>query len=121
MSSPVVRGPTSGDPAADGAQNSAPAANERRAYRSARRQKQAAETRALVVAAATTLFAERGWATTGMRDVAKAAGVSVETVYANFRSKSDLLLTAIDVGVAAASEPPVTTRSTMSQAIMRAA
>lgn len=71
----------------------------RRVYTSERRRRQAEETRALVVAAATALFGERGWSATGMRDVAKAAGVSVETVYANFRSKGDLLLAAIDVGV----------------------
>jgi len=52
-----------------------------------------------VLDAATRLFAEHGWAGTGMRDVARAAGVSVETVYANFGSKPDLLLAAIDVAV----------------------
>ena len=71
----------------------------RRAYQSARRQQQAVTTRAEVVDAALLLFAERGWAGTGMRDVAREAGVSVETVYANFRSKSDLLMAAINVGV----------------------
>jgi AcrR family transcriptional regulator len=34
-----------------------------------------------------------------MRDVAAAAGVSVETVYANFSSKAELLMAAIDVAV----------------------
>jgi AcrR family transcriptional regulator len=71
----------------------------RRPYSSARRRQQAEDTRASVVAAATALFGERGWSATGMRDVAKEAGVSVETVYSNFGSKSELLLTAIDVGV----------------------
>ena len=64
-----------------------------------RRQQQAAETRALVLEAATTLFAERGWAATGMRDIATQAGVAVQTVYAGFASKSDVLLAAIDAGV----------------------
>src|SRR5829696_4529614 len=72
----------------------------RRAYRSPRRQQQAAETRAAVLAAAVQLFGERGWAATGMREVARAAGVSVETVYAGFGSKSDLLLAALDVAPA---------------------
>ena len=75
------------------------AARAQRAYRSPRREQQAAETRAMVVAAAARLFGERGWAATGMRDVARAAGVSVETVYASFGSKSDLLLAAIDLAV----------------------
>jgi AcrR family transcriptional regulator len=82
-----------------------PAAGERRAYRSERRQAQAAQTRAQVVEAATGLFSERGWAGTGMRDVAERAGVAVETVYAHFRAKPDLLLTAIDVGVVGDTEP----------------
>jgi AcrR family transcriptional regulator len=77
----------------------------RRAYRSPRRQKQAAETRALVLSAASTLFGTQGWSATGMRDVAREAGVAVETVYANFRSKSELLMAAIDAGVVGDVEP----------------
>jgi len=80
-------------------------AKARRAYRSPRREQQAAETRSAVIAAAAQLFAERGWAATGMRDVATAAGVSIETVYANFKSKSDLLMAAVDVGVVGDAEP----------------
>lgn len=78
---------------------------QRRAYRSPRRQKQAAETRELVLTAAGTLFGTRGWSATGMRDVAREAGVAVETVYANFRSKTELLMAAIDVGVVGDLEP----------------
>jgi AcrR family transcriptional regulator len=81
------------------------AALARRAYRSPRREQQAAETRVMVVAAAARLFGERGWAATGMREVARAAGVSVETVYASFRSKGDLLLAAIDVAVVGDAAP----------------
>ncbi|NYJ05776.1 TetR/AcrR family transcriptional regulator [Petropleomorpha daqingensis] len=77
----------------------------RRAYRSPRRQQQAAETRAGVLAAATALFGTRGWSATGMRDVAREAGVAVETVYANFRSKTELLMAAIDVGVVGDADP----------------
>jgi AcrR family transcriptional regulator len=58
-----------------------------------------------VLAAATSLFADRGWAATGMRDIAGEAGVSVETVYASFGSKTELLLRAIDVGVVGDTEP----------------
>lgn len=71
----------------------------RRPYRSPRREQQAAETRDAVLTAATRLFAERGWSGTGMRDVAKEAGVAVETVYANFGSKGDLLMAANDAAV----------------------
>jgi len=76
-----------------------PAPRLRRAYTSPRRRQQAAETRAAVLAAAAALFSERGWAATGMREVARAAGVSVETVYASFGTKADLLMAAMDVAV----------------------
>lgn len=83
----------------------APREGRRPPYLSARRQQQAAQTRELVLAAATSLFADRGWSSTGMRDIAKAAGVAVETVYAGFGSKTELLLAAIDVGVVGDAEP----------------
>ena len=78
---------------------------ERRVYRSQRRRVQAAETRALILEAASRLFGERGWVATGMREVAREAGVSVETVYANFANKGDLLMAAIDVAVVGDAEP----------------
>lgn len=77
----------------------------RRRYRSPRRAQQAAETRSAVLAAAADLFAARGWAGTGMRDVAQAAGVSVETVYANFRSKGELFDATLDMLVVGDTEP----------------
>lgn len=81
------------------------ATSPRRAYRSPRREQQAAETRSMVASAAARLFGERGWAATGMREVARAAGVSVETVYASFRSKGDLLMAALDVAVVGDAAP----------------
>jgi AcrR family transcriptional regulator len=77
----------------------------RRAYRSPRRQQQATQTRATILEAATRLFGDKGWAATGMRDVAREAGVSVETVYSSFGSKKDLLMAAIDVAVVGDAEP----------------
>jgi len=71
----------------------------RRRYESPRRERHAAETRAAIVDAARRLFGERGWAGTGMRDVARAAGVAVETVYSNFGSKAEVLLAVIDVAI----------------------
>jgi AcrR family transcriptional regulator len=76
-----------------------------RPYRSARRAEQAAQTRAAVLASAASLFARRGWSAPGMRDVAREAGVAVETVYASFRSKVDLLIAAIDVEVVGDADP----------------
>lgn len=77
----------------------------RRVYRSPRRKQQAAETREQILSAASTLFGARGWSATGMRDVAREAGVAVETVYASFGSKTELLMAAIDVGVVGDDEP----------------
>jgi AcrR family transcriptional regulator len=60
---------------------------------------QADQTREAVLEAAIRLFAERGWVGTGMRDVARAAAVSVETVYATFGSKAHLLKAALEVAI----------------------
>lgn len=65
----------------------------------------AEDNRAAVLAAAADLFAHRGWSATGMRDVAKEASVSVETVYATAGSKGDLLLRVIDIGIVGDDEP----------------
>lgn len=70
-----------------------------RRYDSPMRARRAQETRAAVMAAAAELFATNGWAGTGMRDVAKAAGVATETVYSHFSSKRVLLQAVIDVAV----------------------
>ena len=70
-----------------------------RTYASPRRQKQAAETKAAVLNAARAMFSERGWAGTGMRDIASAAEVSVETVYSLFGSKPELFQAALDVAI----------------------
>src|SRR5688572_16913020 len=77
----------------------------RRRYRSPLREQRAGQTRTAVVEVATELFREKGWAATGMRDVARAAGVAIETVYANFRSKSDLLTACVDLAVVADADP----------------
>ncbi|MEE2035260.1 helix-turn-helix domain-containing protein [Rhodococcus chondri] len=79
--------------------------SESRRYRSPLRRMQAAQTRAGVLEVAVRLFAERGWAGTAMRDVARTAGVSVETVYATFGSKAQLLKAALDVAVVGDDEP----------------
>ncbi|MFN8127118.1 MAG: helix-turn-helix domain-containing protein [Candidatus Nanopelagicales bacterium] len=70
-----------------------------RDYHSPRRRMQAEQTRAAVLDAARRLFAERGWAGTSMRGVAKEAGVAMETVYAGFGSKGQLLAAVMDVAV----------------------
>jgi AcrR family transcriptional regulator len=76
-----------------------------RTYRSPRRALQAQQTRVAVLAACRALFAERGWAATGVRDIASAAEVSVETVYATLGGKVALLTAALDGAVAGDDEP----------------
>ena len=63
----------------------------RRPYRSTRRQEQAEETREKVLAAAATLFRERGYEGASIAAIAGAAGVSEETIYARFRNKRALV------------------------------
>lgn len=66
------------------------------AYRSERRQRQAQATRRDIVEAARRLFAERGYAATSMSDIARAADVAVQTIYASCGSKRDLVLALVD-------------------------
>jgi AcrR family transcriptional regulator len=71
----------------------------KRRYDSSRRREQARETRRRVLAAARDLFVERGYSATTMAEIARAADVSAETVYATFRNKPTLLHRAWDLAV----------------------
>lgn len=75
-----------------------------RPYRSSLREEQARRTRAAVLDAAGQCFAGVGWAATTMKDVARRAGVSVETVYAQ-GSKATLLLAVVDRTLVGDDEP----------------
>ena len=55
------------------------------------RQRQALQTRRLIVDAATKLFLERGYGVTTMEAIAAEAGVAVSTVYAIFKHKRAFL------------------------------
>jgi AcrR family transcriptional regulator len=63
----------------------------KRQYRSARRREQALETRLRILRAAHDLFVREGYGRTTIAEVARAAGVAVETIYAAYRNKSTLL------------------------------
>ncbi|MBV9792324.1 MAG: TetR family transcriptional regulator [Actinobacteria bacterium] len=76
-----------------------------RRYQSARRQQQARQTRARILAAATGQFLAAGYAGTTVKAVAAAAGVSVPTVEAAFGTKARLLKAAIDVATAGDDAP----------------
>ena len=75
-----------------------------RRYDSTLRRRLAEQNRRAILDAATTLFAERGWSV-AVRDIAVAAGTSLETVYAHFGSKAELLKQVLDVGVVGDDEP----------------
>jgi AcrR family transcriptional regulator len=63
----------------------------KRRYDARRRQEQARANELAVLQAASRLFLERGYGRTTLSAVAEQAGVSVETVYARFGSKTALL------------------------------
>jgi AcrR family transcriptional regulator len=71
-----------------------------RRYDSSRRQADAAERRRRVIDAAHRLFLENGFGATAIADIAREAGVSTPTVYAQFESKAGILARLIDVAVA---------------------
>ncbi|MFI5839050.1 TetR/AcrR family transcriptional regulator [Catenuloplanes sp. NPDC051500] len=60
-------------------------------YRSPRREDAAAATRAAILTAARDLFLERGYATVTVPEIAKAARVATQTVYASAGGKSGVL------------------------------
>jgi AcrR family transcriptional regulator len=67
-----------------------------RAYRSARRAEGAAQTRAGIIAAARTLLHDKGYAGTTVTEIARLAGVSVDTLYASIGRKPQLVLAVVD-------------------------
>jgi AcrR family transcriptional regulator len=71
----------------------------RRSYDSRRRRAQADETHAAIIRAARDLFIERGYGHTTLADVARAAGVSVETIHKSVGTKAVLLHKAWDITV----------------------
>lgn len=71
----------------------------KRRYDSSRRRAQALETRRHVVRTARDLFVERGYGRTTVADIAEAAGVAVETIYASVGRKPELLHLAWDITV----------------------
>lgn len=77
----------------------------KRRYDATRRRQQARQNQRRIIDAATSLFAAHGYAGTSLAGVAAAAGVAVQTVYAAFGTKVNLLARAIDVGLAGDDAP----------------
>jgi AcrR family transcriptional regulator len=71
----------------------------KRRYDSSRREEQARETRRRILRAAHDLFVSQGYGRTTIAEVARSAGVAVETVYAAYRNKPTLLHRVWDVTV----------------------
>ena len=76
-----------------------------RTYRSPRREQQAAATRRTVLRAARDLFTTKGYPDTTVAEVARRAGVSVDTLYASVGRKPQLLLAVHDTVLGGAGEP----------------
>ena len=71
----------------------------KRRYASARRNEQAADTRATIIAAARRLFVAAGWKATTIAGVAREAGVASETIYAAFSNKQGVLKAVIEATI----------------------
>jgi len=76
-----------------------------RRYDASRRQADARARRLRIVETARDLFLERGFGATSIEQVAKGAEVSVQTVYAVFKSKPGLLSAVLDLAVAGDDAP----------------
>ncbi|MFI5912279.1 TetR/AcrR family transcriptional regulator [Dactylosporangium sp. NPDC051541] len=65
------------------------------------REEKKRQTRAALIAAAATLFAERGYEATTVADIAAGANVSTRTFFSYFRAKEDVLFAGTDERLAA--------------------
>ena len=77
----------------------------KRRYHSRVRSEQATATRQAVLRSAREHFTTHGYAATGVADIAAAAGVNVDTVYASVGRKPQLMLAVIDMALGSSDEP----------------
>ncbi len=83
----------------------------KRAYTSSKREAHARETRRSILDAAHELFVATGYAATTIQAIAQRAGVAVQTVYAVFGTKRELLRQLIESTIAGDDKPvPITER-----------
>jgi TetR/AcrR family transcriptional regulator, regulator of autoinduction and epiphytic fitness len=80
----------------------------KRSYSSARREAQARETRRSILDAANELFVATGYAATTIQAIAERGGVAVQTVYAVFGTKRELLRQLIERTIAGDDALPIT-------------
>ena len=81
-----------------------PVKPQKRPYRSPAREERAAATRAAVLKAARELFMARGYAVVSVAEIAKAAGVNLDTVYAAVGRKPQLLKALIEAALSGRDE-----------------
>ena len=89
----------------------------KRSYSSARREAQARETRRFILDAAHELFVANGYVATTIQAIAEQGGVAVQTVYAVFGSKRELLRQLIERTIAGDDEPPPMAERTANKSI----
>jgi AcrR family transcriptional regulator len=77
----------------------------RRSYDNRGRTEQARHNRQRILAAAHELLLAQGYRATTMADIARAAGVSVETVYKAFKTKATLVKAAYDLALVGDDDP----------------
>jgi AcrR family transcriptional regulator len=75
-----------------------------------RRTDKAQQTRQRIIDAATRLFLEHGYVPTTIEAIAEAADVAVETVYARFRNKTNLMIAVKDAAVTERGQVPLQQR-----------
>ena|SRR5215471_2498775 len=81
-----------------------------KAEKRTRRAEKAQETGRRIVEAAARLFLERGYVPTTIDAIAEAADVAVETVYARFRNKTNILMAVKDAAVTEGGQVPLEQR-----------
>ena len=89
----------------------------KRKYSSAKREAQARETRRSILEAAHDLFVTTGYAGTPIKAIAEHGGVAVQTVYAVFGSKRELLRQLIESRITGDDEPLAVTDRPEAQAV----
>lgn len=92
-------------------EDEAPHVKGRRRYDATRRRAEAQRTREEVITAARRLFLTDGYPGTTVAAIAKAAGVSVETVYKRFGGKPGLVRAIWDAGLQGSGDSPAERRS----------
>ena len=91
----------------------------KRTYRSTRRQAQARETRAQILAVARKLFIANGYAGATIEAIAQESGVAAETVFAIFGNKRTILARLVEIAVGGDDQPVPLLKRAGPQAVLK--